>query len=129
MAGRDLDPALLSSLEGLSNRGYTDGFYQRHHDADYQNYLRGHSESARSLYVGDVVAWDEARGAVAVDVKNRFGSGDRVELLQPAGNRSLPVDGLRNEAGVAIDVAPGNGHRVWLPWPRETVGAFVARYL
>jgi putative protease len=129
LAGRGLDPALLASLEGLANRGYTDGFYQRHHDADYQNYLRGHSESARSLYVGDVVAWDEARGAVAVDVKNRFACGDRVELLNPAGNRNLRVEGMQNEAGAAIDVAPGNGYRVWLPWPRETVGAFVARYL
>jgi putative protease len=129
LAGRGLDPALLASLEGLANRGYTDGFYQRHHDTDYQNYLRGHSESARSLYVGDVVAWDEARGAVAVDVKNRFACGDRVELLNPAGNRNLRVEGMQNEAGAAIDVAPGNGYRVWLPWPRETVGAFVARYL
>jgi putative protease len=129
MAGHELDPALLASLEGLANRGYTDGFYQRHHDTDYQNYLRGHSESARSLYVGDVVAWDEARAAVAVDVKNRFACGDMVELLQPSGNRSLEVEGLRNDAGAEITVAPGNGHRVWLPWPRETVGAFVARYL
>jgi putative protease len=55
VAGRALDPALLAQLDGLANRGYTDGFYQRHHDAEYQNYLRGHSESARSLYVGDVV--------------------------------------------------------------------------
>ena len=56
VAGKPLDPALLRELEGLANRGYTDGFYQRHHDADYQNYLRGHSESDRSLYVGDAVA-------------------------------------------------------------------------
>ena len=56
VAGRPLDPKLLRELEGLANRGYTDGFYQRHHDAEYQNYLKGHSESDRSLYVGDAVA-------------------------------------------------------------------------
>ena len=51
LAGRSLDPALLGQLEGLANRGYTDGFFRRHTPAQYQNYLRGHSESNRSLYV------------------------------------------------------------------------------
>ena len=40
VAGRPFDPQLLGELDGLANRGYTDGFYQRHHDADYQNYLK-----------------------------------------------------------------------------------------
>ncbi|MPN15155.1 hypothetical protein SDC9_162484 [bioreactor metagenome] len=44
-----------------------------------QNYLRGHSESGRSLYVGDVIGWDAARGMAEVDVKNRFAVGDRLE--------------------------------------------------
>ncbi|MDR1936751.1 MAG: U32 family peptidase, partial [Candidatus Accumulibacter sp.] len=57
-AGRPFDPRLLGELEGLANRGYTDGFYQRHHAAETQNYLRGHSESGRSRYVGDVTGWD-----------------------------------------------------------------------
>ena len=48
VAGRILDPSLLGELEGLANRGYSDGFYQRHHASDTQNYLRGHSESNRS---------------------------------------------------------------------------------
>ena len=39
VAGRPFDARLLGELENLANRGYTDGFYQRHHDADYQNYL------------------------------------------------------------------------------------------
>jgi putative protease len=58
VAGRPFDPGLLGELDGLANRGYTDGFYQRHHEHEMQNYLRGHSESGRSLYVGDVLDWD-----------------------------------------------------------------------
>src|SRR5574340_1308585 len=50
VANRPFDPVLLGQLEGLANRGYTDGFYQRHTPAETQNYLRGHSESGRSLY-------------------------------------------------------------------------------
>jgi len=129
VAGRPLDPALLAQLDGLANRGYTDGFYQRHHDADYQNYLRGHSESARSLYVGDVVNYDAARGLAEIDVKNRFAVGDRLEIVHPAGNAALALDRLEKADGTPIDVAPGNGHRVWAPLPASSVGAFVARFV
>lgn len=129
VAGRPLDPALLAQLEGLANRGYTDGFYQRHHDADYQNYLRGHSESARSLYVGDVVSYDAARGLAEIDVKNRFAPGDRLELVHPQGNAEFVLERLENASGETITVAPGNGHRVWAPLPATAVGAFVARFV
>ncbi len=128
-AGRDLDPALLGQLEGLANRGYTDGFYQRHTPAETQNYLRGHSESDRSQYVGDIVAYDAARGLVEVNVKNKFGVGDRIELILPSGNRDISITQMENAAGDAVQVAPGSGHRVWLPLPAESVGAFVARYV
>ena len=129
VAGRGLDPALLGQLEGLANRGYTDGFYQRHTPAETQNYLRGHSESDRSQYVGDVVAWDAARGLAEITVKNKFGLGDRLELILPAGNREIAVTQMENAAGEPVEVAPGSGHRVWLPLPKEAVGAFVARYV
>ena len=129
LAGRALDPALLSSLEGLANRGYTDGFYQRHHESEYQNYLRGHSESDRSLYVGDVIAWDPVRQQVKVDVKNRFSVGDRVELVGPGGNRSVEIKAMASETGAPVQVAAGNGYFVWLDWPEDAVGAFVARYI
>jgi putative protease len=39
LAGRAFDASQLGTLENLSNRGYTDGFLQRHPDQDYQNYL------------------------------------------------------------------------------------------
>jgi putative protease len=129
VAGRPFDPRLLGELEGLANRGYTDGFYQRHHESEMQNYLRGHSESGRSLYVGDVIGWDAARGMAEVDVKNRFAVGDRLEVVHPSGNLDLVIERMENAAGEPLSVAPGNGHRVWIPLPRELPGALLARYL
>ena len=129
VGGRPFDPSLLGQLEGLANRGYTDGFYQRHHDRDYQNYLRGHSESERSLYVGDALAYDAARGLMEVGVKNRFALGDRLEIVHPSGNRELVLERMENAQGEPVIVAPGSGHRVWLPLPVELAGAFVARFL
>lgn len=128
-AGRAFDPVLLESLDGLANRGYTTGFFERHHDASYQNYERGTSESSRSLYVGDVVAYDAARGLAEVAVKNKFSVGDRIELVQPSGNVNYRVDTMQNAEGTPVESAPGSGHRVWLPLPPHSVGAFVARFV
>ncbi len=129
VTGRPLAPELLRELDGLANRGYTDGFYQRHHDADYQNYLKGHSESERSLYVGDAVRFDPARRLMEIEVKNRFTIGDRLESVHPAGNHAWLVEHMENAAGEAITVAPGSGHRVWVDLPEDRVNAFVARFV
>ena len=129
VAGRPFDPTLLSNLENLANRGYTDGFYQRHHDADYQNYLKGYSESDRSQYVGNAEAFDEARGLLEITVKNRFAIGDNIELIHPQGNLIVTVQRMENAEGVAVSVAPGIGHRVWIDAPARYAGAYVARFL
>ncbi|MEK9804350.1 MAG: U32 family peptidase C-terminal domain-containing protein, partial [Curvibacter sp.] len=129
VAGRGLDPALLGQLEGLANRGYTSGFYQRHTPEAMQNYLRGYSESGRSQYVGDVVGFDAARGLAEVRVKNKFSVGDRLELIQPAGNADHEITRMEDREGQPLAVAAGDGHTVWLPLPAGAMGAFVARYL
>jgi putative protease len=129
VAGRELDPALLGQLEGLANRGYTSGFFQRHTPEATQNYLRGYSESGRSLYVGDVLAFDEARGLAQVNVRNRFAVGDLLEIIHPSGNNDVRLTRMENAEAQAMTVAPGSGHTVWLPLPASAVGAFVARYV
>ncbi len=128
VAGKPLDPRLLSALEGLANRGYTSGFYERHPDQDYQNYLRGHSESDRSLYVGDVLGY-EADGMARIAVKNRFGIGDRLEIIHPSGNREVLLEILQNREGTAVKIAPGSGHEVRMPLPAGLEQAFIARYV
>jgi len=129
VAGRPFDPRLLGELDGLANRGYTDGFYQRHHEHERQNYLRGHSESGRSLYVGDVIEWNATRSLALIDVKNRVSVGDRLEIIHPSGNRVIALERMENLAGAEIRVAPGNGHKVWIPLPAELPGAMLARFV
>jgi putative protease len=129
VAGRELNPELLGQLEGLANRGYTSGFFQRHTAEETQNYLRGYSESGRSLYVGDVMSFDAARGLAEVRVKNRFAVGDWLEIIAPTGNMDVLLERMENGEALPIDVAPGSGHTVWLPLPPSSVGAFVARYV
>lgn len=128
-AGRAFNPLLIGELEGLANRGYTDGFYQRHHDADTQNYLRGFSESGRSQYVGNT-EWDNERHALRVIVKNRFAVGDWLEVIHPQGNRILQITQMSGRDQQSVTVAPGDGHIVWIndaAWSADCAGAFLAR--
>jgi putative protease len=129
VAGKPLNPALLGQLEGLANRGYTRGFFQRHTPEATQNYLRGFSESGRSQYVGDVLEFDAVRGLAKVNVRNKFSVGDCPEIVHPDGNFDVQLTYMENVDAAAVDVAPGSGHTVWLHLPETAVGAFVARYL
>ncbi len=118
VAGCEFDMGLMDELEGLSNRGYTEGFYRRHPPKEYQNYERGVSSSDRQQLVGEIV--DSSDGWLTVDVKNKFEKGDLVELMMPAGNVTFGLTDLLNKDGLAVDVAPGSGHVVRIPMPEDT---------
>ena len=118
VAGRPFDRSLMDTLESLAHRGYTEGFLRRHVHDEYQNYERGYSLSERQQFVGELSG--ERRGALAeVIVKNRFAVGDRLELMTPQGNLNFTLDALEKTTGERTDVAPGDGHRLWLPVPEN----------
>jgi putative protease len=129
LAGRDFNAALVAQLDDLANRGYTAGFYDRHPDQAYQNYLTGLSQMGASQYVGDVTGYVD--GLAEIEVKNRFAVGDRLELIHPTGNMQLVLVRMEkvgaDGTALASDVAPGNGHHVRIPLPAGKTGAFLTR--
>jgi U32 family peptidase len=125
--GRPFNLELLGALDALANRGYTDGFYERHHTHEQQNYLRGHSESFRQQYVGDIVAC--ANGMAEIEVKNKFQVGDRLEIIHPSGNSIIELNEMESMEGEALSVASGSGHRVRIPLPGAWAKGMVARFL
>jgi putative protease len=124
---RPFNLELLGALDALANRGYTDGFYERHHTHEQQNYMRGHSESFRQQYVGDIVAC--ANGMAEIDVKNKFQVGDKLEIIHPAGNHIIHLTEMLSLSGEKVSVAPGSGHRVQIPLQGEMAKGMVARFL
>ena len=127
VAGLPFNYSLLGALDALANRGYTDGFYERHHTHEQQNYMRGHSESTRQQYVGDIVSC--ANGVAEIDVKNRFQVGDRLEIIHPSGNHILELKEMLNLEGGQLSVAPGSGHRVRIPLQGDLAKGMVARFI
>ena len=130
LTGKTFDPALLGKLDGLANRGYTEGFYQRHADQDYQNYLSGHSISDAQKFVGEIQGYDQQNGLADVLVKNKFGCGDRLEIINPGGNHELQLEHMEDRNGKPMQEAPGGGYQVRIPLPPARYNhALIAKYL
>ncbi|MGE9549636.1 tRNA 5-hydroxyuridine modification protein YegQ [Erwinia amylovora] len=122
-AGKPFDESLLETLEGLAHRGYTEGFLRRHTHDSYQNYEHSFSASDRQQFVGEFTG--ERRGEmVMVEVKNKFSVGDSLELMTPSGNIHFRLEIMENLKFQPAEVAPGNGHFVWIPVPEEIDLAF-----
>jgi putative protease len=112
LAGRPFDPALLRELEHLANRGYTDGFFQRHATQELQSYRQGASGSTLSQFVAEVTGVDPLTGLTTLLVKNKFRIGDELELVSPRGNRRFRLETLLDKDGNPLDEAPGGGWQV-----------------
>ncbi|MRI33264.1 U32 family peptidase [Endozoicomonas sp. OPT23] len=114
-AGRPFDMSAMDTLENLANRGYTEGFYRRHVHDEYQNYENGNSRGTKQQFVGDIL--DNDGKQITIDVKNRFETGDVMELMTPKGNIAFTLDNIENKHGESVSAAPGSGHVVKIPVP------------
>jgi putative protease len=118
IAGRSFDPTLMSTLEHLAHRGYTEGFLKRHTHDKYQNYDYGYSISETQQFVGEITGRNND-GLAEITVKNKFLVGDRLELMTPQGNLNFTLEELQTRKGEMVDVAPGSGHILYMPVPKE----------
>ena len=129
LAGRAFQPELIGVLENLANRGYTDGFYQRHHTHEQQNYITGYSKSHQQQFCGEIRSYDRATGLATIDVKNKFTVGDKLELILPEGNQDITVERMEDMHGHSMQEASGGGYEVKIPLPEiHSVNGLLARY-
>jgi putative protease len=126
VAGRPFDIGLMDELEGMANRGFTEGFYRRHPPGEYQNYERGISTSDRQQYVGAILEHDGEW--LTIDVKNRFETGDQLQLMTTSGNISYVLPTILDRNGRKTDAAPGSGHVVKIPLPGDFDAAKIDGY-
>jgi putative protease len=115
-AGRPFDPLLLDDLEALANRGYTDGFLQRHESHEMQNYRAGISKNMRQQFVGEITG--RKQGMLEIMAKNKFLVGDELELLSPQGNRRFQLEQIEDLHGEAMQEVPGGGWQVRIKAPQ-----------
>ena len=117
LEGKPFDPALMTQLEGLANRGYTEGFLRRHVHTEYQNYKTGSSRFDHQQFVGEVL--ERNSDYIKIDVKNRFVVGDSLELMTTSGNITFTLTEIKDKKGNLIIDAKGSGHVVDIPVPAD----------
>lgn len=117
VSGQAFDPGLMSELEKLANRGYTEGFLRRHTHDEYQNYTEGSSISDTQQLVGEVLK-QLGDGQLLIEVKNKFMLGCSLELMTPSGNCDFVLTQMQSESGLPMQVAPGAGYRVCITAPK-----------
>ncbi|MDO4699878.1 MAG: tRNA 5-hydroxyuridine modification protein YegQ [Moraxella sp.] len=107
VAGKPFDTSLITALDGLANRGYTEGFLRRHVHSDYQNYDYGSSKTDHQQFVAEVADVSDER--LTLTVKNKLMVGDTIEIMTPQGNVSYQLNAMWDKKGNAIDGALGSG--------------------
>lgn len=117
--GKPFDTSLMTDLESLASRGYTEGFLRRHVHSEYQNYEYGVSKSDRQRFVGEVIGVLERdnKSYLEIEVKNKFCVGDSLEIMSPNGNVTLVLTEMRDKHDNPIDVAKGSGWIARIPNP------------
>jgi len=119
VAGKAFNPNLLSELDGMANRGFTEGFLRRHKPQDTQNYDTSHSVGEQ-LLVGEFIAEQDSEGFALLEVKNQFSVGDSLILMSPAGNQCFTLQALRDKQDNAILLAPGACYQLKVKLPQQT---------
>jgi putative protease len=114
VSGKKFDPQLMTELENLAHRGYTDGFFERHAPQEMQRYRDSSSRSQRQLFAGEVLQFDRPASRVLIDIKNKISVGDDMELITADGNYRFTLQKMTDKKGAVVDCAPGNGHQVWI---------------
>lgn len=117
--GEEPSPIWLNEVEKVSHREYSTGFYFDRAGGG-QNYCD--DGYILNCDVMGVVISCEADGTAVVSQRNRFRTGDTLELLSPEGEPvEFVVGGMREDSGVEIDDAKHPMMRLTMKLPRYAV--------
>lgn len=126
LAGKPFDASLITALDGLANRGYTEGFLRRHVHSDYQNYDYGSSKTDHQQFVAEVLSVTDER--ITLTIKNKLMVGDEIEIMTPKGNIRYVLNAMWDKKGEPIDGALGSGWVCQIANPFSELGFEVLQF-
>lgn len=97
----------LKDLLALSNRGYTTGFYTRNPQEYGENYDTGNSKEFYYKTVGIVRDYDNQKGLLNFEIKNRIETGSEVEIITPNDTIKMNVSHIQNMKEQLVPIAHG----------------------
>lgn len=120
------DEGLLEELGKVSNRDFTTGFYfgkpgSESHNYDSSSYIRNYN------IVGMVIDYDDKSGMAVIEQRNRFFSGDVIEIIGPKDMFVETIDKMYDIEGNEIGVAPHPQMIVKIPLKRKVEKYYILR--
>lgn len=79
--------------------------------------------------MAEVLEYDETTGLSKLQAKNRFSTGDRLEVINQHGNRDIVMGQMKTEKGEVIESAKGSAYVVWADIGKTDTMTMLARYL
>ena len=89
---------MIRALEILTKWNYTDGFHQRHHAHEQQNYISDYFKIHQQQFCAGIRSYDAATEMTTINVKNKFSVRDKLELILPEGNQDIIVERMEGYA-------------------------------
>lgn len=100
--GKGYDSTLLDELYKVKHRQYTDGFYlNKMAEICYNTSMPQNDYD----FIAEVKGYDQSKGAIVVEQRNRFYSGDNLEILSPTvhHNHILNANEIYDEGGNRVE--------------------------
>jgi putative protease len=118
-AGRPFNAVLEKEIFTVANREYITGFLERNPGWLGENYLDSRPANCTHQYCGIVRSVDSARKLMTVSVRNRFQTGDELELITPGADHSFTVESIFTQEGDLIQTAHGGSGEVLIPYRKD----------
>lgn len=120
-------PEWLEELKKASHRDFTTGFYFDKPDHEAHNY-GNHSYLRSYNFIGIVKKYDEKTKIATIEQRNRFFSGDTIEIIGPNEKViTMLIEKMWNEDDIEIDVAPHPKQIVKIVIPQKVEPYYILR--
>ncbi len=111
--------SILDEVQAVANRGYITGFLEKNPLEKGQNYEEDHARNQSHTFAGIVDRWDDQKKSATIRVRNRFESGECLELITPEDTTPFIVDDMYDLEGNIVNTAHGGGKDIRLRLPRK----------
>ncbi|MGD9899201.1 MAG: tRNA 5-hydroxyuridine modification protein YegQ [Calditrichaceae bacterium] len=119
MRSESVPENILNEVNAVANRGYITGFLEKNPLDRGQNYESGHSGNHTHVFTGIIDQWEEQNEMARIRVRNRFKTGEFLEMITPAETIPFQVKKMTDTNGNLIEIAHGGGTDVYINLPKK----------
>jgi U32 family peptidase len=118
-AGKEFDKSLKEEVYSVANRDYTTGFLEKNPLSKGENYVNSHAENQSHTFCGIVKEYDQNVNSIKISLRNRFETGDLLELVTADETVPFKVMEIKSNNGEIKTAAHGGGEDVWINYPKK----------